>query len=549
MSARVLLTALLACAGLLGLHTAAGRQPPGAGDSITAADLQREVAFLASDEMRGRLTDTPENRRAARHIEERFEAFGLRAVAPGSSYRHPVELLTAALGPGNLLRLHVGGETETAASPQDFFPVPFSAAAQAAGPVVFAGFGIAAADLGRDDYRAADVRGKVVLVLDHEPGEFDPESPFAGVVASERGRALRKVLEAQRRGAVAVAIVDDVHNHARRWSMHDLAARVWPRRPPRIPNYQLAAWVRRVRIPAVRISVELAGRLVGASGYTLRELATAAETRGGAAAVEIPDVRLEVATSVRHEVTAVDNVVGLVEGADPTLRHEWLIICAHYDHEGATDTAIFNGADDDASGVAGLLEIAEAYAVAHAAGARPDRSILLAAWNAEEQGLLGAWAYTEQPLAPLGDTVAVLNMDMIGRSEEVPPGAGYRFVGLEPQTAESNRNAVNIIGHSFSDGLRAAAEAANRHARLDLRFRYDNNRSNLLRRSDQWPFLFRRVPAIFVHTGLHPDYHTERDRPETLDYDKMARVVRLVYDLSWDLAQSGDRPTFDRPAP
>ena len=552
MSARALLSALLVCAGLLGLlglHAAAGRQPPSAGDSITAADLEREVAFLASDEMRGRLTDTPGNRRAARHIEERFEAFGLRAVGQGSSYRHPVELLTAALGTGNTLRLHAGGETETAVSPQDFFPAPFSGSGQAAGPVVFAGFGIAADDLGRDDYRDADVAGKVVLVLDHEPGEFDPDSPFAGVVASERGRALRKALEAQRRGAAAVAIVDDVHNHARRWSMHDLAARAWPRRPPRVPPYQLAAWVRQVRIPAVRISVELAGRLLAPAGYTLRELALQAETPGGAAAVAIPEVRLEVATSVRHDVTVVDNVVGLIEGADPGLRHEWLIICAHYDHEGANAAGIFNGADDDASGVAGLLEIAEAYALARDAGARPGRSILLAAWNAEEQGLLGAWAYTEQPLAPLGDTVAVLNMDMIGRSEEVPPGGGYRFAGLPPQTAESNRNAVNIIGHSFSTGLRAATEAANRHALLDLRFRYDNNRSNLLRRSDQWPFLFRRVPAIFVHTGLHPDYHTQRDRPETLEYDKMARVVRLVYDLSWDLAQGGDRPTFDRPAP
>ena len=549
MYARALLAALLVSAGLLGLQTAAGRQPPAAGDSITAADLGREVAFLASDEMRGRLTDTPGNRRAARHIEERFEAFGLRAVGPGSSYRHPVELLTAALDAGNTLRLHAGGETETAVSPQDFFPAPFSGSGQAAGPVVFAGFGIAAADLGRDDYRDADVTGKVVLVLDHEPGEFDPESPFAGVVASERGRALRKALEAQRRGAVAVAIVDDVHNHARRWSMHDLAARAWPSRPPRVPPYQLAAWVRQVRIPAVRISAELARRLLAPAGYTLRELALQAETPGGAAPVEIPDARLEVATAVRHDVTVVDNVVGLIEGADPGLRHEWLIICAHYDHEGANAAGIFNGADDDASGVAGLLEIAEAYALARDAGARPARSILLAAWNAEEQGLLGAWAYTEQPLAPLGDTVAVLNMDMIGRSEEVPPGGGYRFAGLPPQTAESNRNAVNIIGHSFSAGLRAATEAANRHAMLDLRFRYDNNRSNLLRRSDQWPFLFRRVPAIFVHTGLHPDYHTQRDRPETLEYDKMARVVRLVYDLSWDLAQGGDRPTFDRPAP
>ncbi len=148
-------------------------------------------------------------------------------------------------------------------------------------------------------------------------------------------------------------------------------------------------------------------------------------------------------------------------------------------------------------------------------------------------------------MTPLAETVAVINMDMIGRSEEVPPGGGYRFAGLEPQTAESNRNAVNVIGHSFSRDLRAATEAANRDIGLELRFRYDNNRSNLLRRSDHWPFLFHRVPAIFVHTGLHPDYHTERDRPETLDYDKMARIAQLVYELSWSLARAADRPVFD----
>ena len=285
------------------------------------------------------------------------------------------------------------------------------------------------------------------------------------------------------------------------------------------------------------------------TGGTLEELAQRAEEAGGAAPVEIPGVTVEVAASVRRDAASVDNVVGLIEGSDPGRRGEWLIICAHFDHEGASGSRIFNGADDNASGVAGLLEIAEAYAAARRGGSRPARSILLAAWNAEERGLLGSWAYAEQPLAPLRDTVAVINLDMIGRSEEVPEGGGRRYTGLAPQTAESNRNAVNVIGASFSAGLREAAEAANRLTNLDLQFRYDNNRSNLLRRSDQWPFLFHRVPAIFVHTGLHPDYHTERDRPETLDYEKMARVVRLVYDLSWDLAQRTDRPAFDRPAP
>ena len=546
---RLAAAGLIAAAGLLLLRPAAGQPPPAAVASITAADLRREVAHLASDAMRGRLTATPGNEAAAQHIAEQFTRHGLRGAAGGGSFRHTVDLVVAAQDAGNALQARAGTEEEVAELSRDFIPAPFSASGHAAGPVVFAGFGITADGLEHDDYRQADVAGRVVLVLDHEPGEFDPQSPFAGIVRSEHGAAIRKALAAQRRGAAAVAIAPDVHNHTRWWTVLDLAGRFWPRSQPRVPPYQLAAWLDRVQIPVVRISAPLAERLVGAAGRTLQDLGAHAETAGGGAVVELPGVELEVTASTQHAATPVDNVVGLIEGADAELRDEWIIICAHFDHEGVIGDRIFNGGDDNASGVAGLLEIAEAYGVAARAGRRPRRSILLAAWNAEEQGLLGAWGYTEQPLAPLEDTVAVINMDMIGRSEEVPAGGGFRFGGLEPQTAESNRNAVNIIGSTYSGDLRAATSAANRSAGLDLRFRYDNNRSNLLRRSDHWPFLFNAVPAIFVHTGLHPDYHTERDHPDTLEYEKMARVVQLVYELSWDLAASESRPAFNAPAP
>ena len=176
-------------------------------------------------------------------------------------------------------------------------------------------------------------------------------------------------------------------------------------------------------------------------------------------------------------------------------------------------------------------------------GRRPRRSVLFAAWNSEERGLLGAWAYTERPtLAPLDRITAVLNMDMIGRNEEVPVGGGARFRGLDLQTAESNRNATNVIGTTRSAGLKAAIERANRAIGLELKFRYDNNASNLMRRSDHWPFLQRGVPGVWFHTGLHPDYHTVYDRPEKINYEKMEKVARLVYQTSWDLAVGETRP-------
>jgi Zn-dependent M28 family amino/carboxypeptidase len=232
----------------------------------------------------------------------------------------------------------------------------------------------------------------------------------------------------------------------------------------------------------------------------------------------------------------------MIEGGDPQLKSEYVLISAHFDHDGADGPRVYNGADDDGSGTVGLLEIAEAYSLAAQAGQRPRRSVIFAAWNSEERGLLGAWAYAEDPIVPLDRIVAVLNMDMIGRNEEVPVGGGGRFRGLDQQTAESNANATNIIGSVRSPDLRAAMDKANQGIDLELRYRYDNNVSNLMRRSDHWPFIQKGVPAVWVHTGLHPDYHTIYDRPEKINYAKMVKVAKLVYQASWDLASASGRP-------
>ena len=540
MSARwVLGVALLAAVAL----AAQGTAPAPGNTSIRDTDLAADVRFLASDGMRGRLTDTDGNRQAAEFISSRFARLGLSAVGSDGTHFHRFDLMTTQLGDDNRLRVP-GLLPQDRQLGDEFYPDPASASGNAGGAVVFVGFGIAAPSLGHDDYQTADLAGKVALILNHEPGEFDADSRFDGVVTSEQSRSVRKILAAQAQGAVAVLLAPDVHNHPGQRGLTRATGTVWPTRRPRVARYQLASWLTAVRIPVVQISADLAEQVVGRS---LGELVAAAERHGGIDAVELAGRRVEMTTSVFRRTVPNRNVVGLVEGADPRRRHEWIIISAHYDHEGTRGRRIFNGADDDASGVAGLIEIAEAYAVAAREGFRPQRSILLAAWNSEEQGLLGAWAYTRAPLHPLAHTVAVLNMDMIGRDEEIPAAGGPRFRGLAPQTAESNRNAVNILGYSRSPDLRRAAEGANGTTGLELRFRYDDNSSNLLRRSDHWPFLYRGVPAIFIHTGLHPDYHTERDRPDTLNYAKMARIVRMVHQLSWNLAQNRGRPTYSGP--
>ena len=523
--------------------------PAPGSESIRASDLEADVRFLAGDSLQGRLTDTPENRVAADFIASRFARHGLAPVGSEGTHFHRFDLLTTGLGSDNDLQVTGLGQARFELG-DAFYPAPASASGSAGGNVVFVGFGIAAPSLEHDDYRAADpagaadLDGAVALMLNHEPGEFRPDSPFDGTTRSEASRLVRKVLAAQARGAVAVLVAPDRHNHGGTRGPARPMGAVWPTRPPRVPRYGLASWVEAVGIPVAHISGDLAERIAESAGLAFDDLVEAAEEPGGIAPMPLAGPRVELTTSVRRTTVPNRNVVGLIEGADPERRDEWIIIGAHYDHDGAIGPVIYNGADDDASGVAGLLEIAEAYRVAARDGDRPRRSILLAAWNSEEQGLLGAWAYTEAPLHPLARTVAVLNMDMIGRDEEVPNIGGIRFRGLEPQSAEGNRNAVNILGYTRSPDLRRAVERANRATGLDVRFRYDNNASNLLRRSDQWPFLYREVPAIFVHTGLHPDYHTERDRPEKIRYDKMTRVVRMVHQLSWDLAANAGRPAY-----
>jgi Zn-dependent M28 family amino/carboxypeptidase len=386
------------------------------------------------------------------------------------------------------------------------------------------------------------VKGKVVLALDHEPGERDPNSPFDGVVTSEPSTVWRKALAAQEHGAVAMLFVSDVHNHPGAANFEAQARGYWPEKPPHLLSYTLATWADRIHIPVAQISPAAAESLIAGSGKTLEQLARASETAHGTAPLVLPESRVTVNTAVDRHTVPDRNVVALLEGSDPRLKSEWVIVSAHYDHNGADATQIFNGADDNGSGVVALIEIAEAYALAAKEGHRPKRSILFASWNSEERGLLGAWAYTEQPLAPLNTIAAVLNMDMIGRNEEIPIGGGARFAGLEVQTAESNSNALNLMAFSKVPDITAVVEQANGAIGLELKKRYDNNSSNLVRRSDQWPFLQRGVPAMGFITGLHPDYHTQYDRPEKINYVKMGKITRLVYQTSWDIANADARP-------
>jgi hypothetical protein len=551
---------------LMSVAAAAQQQRAPEIESITQREMKADLTFLASDSMAGRLTDTPQNTMAAEWIASRFERMGLKPVGDDGTYYQKFTLATAALGADNRSSLGELG--------RDWYPARFSPSASASGEVAFVGFGITSKTLGYTDYSDA-VKGKIVLAIDHEPGERDESSPFDGVVTSQMADQLQKALAAQAHGAAGILFVSDVHNHppgaegggrgrgtqpaqpptqppgqpsqqAPRQGLNINAA--WPQQPPRIPRYMLGGWIEQVTIPAAQISTDVAEKLLADAklGRTLLDLSKAAETESGSKPLLLQGTRVELTTSTVRTIINDRNVIGLIEGSDPTLKDEVVIVCAHYDHDGTNGTTVLNGADDDGSGTVGVIEIAEAYALAAARGQRPKRSVLFAAWNSEERGLLGAWAYTLKPTYPLANTVAVLNMDMIGRNEEVPEGGGGRFRGLDVQSSESNNNAVNIIGTTRSASLTQVIESANSAIGLTLRLRYDNNISQLMRRSDHWPFLNNGVPAVWVHTGLHPDYHTANDDADRINYQKMEKIGRMVHQASWDLANAPQRPSLNR---
>jgi Zn-dependent M28 family amino/carboxypeptidase len=513
-------------------------------ESITEREMRADLFFLSSDALQGRLTNTPENRIAGDWVLSQLEGIGLKPGGHGGSFEHRYSLMTATLGKGNALRIGADPSQRSAAVGEGFYPHRFSANGTVEAAVAFAGFGIVSPERAHNDYGndPSAIDGRIVLLLDREPGVNDANSVFDGVVTAEAAQPIRKVLAAQEKGAAGVIFVEDVHNSSGpAANFQAQAANYWPDSPPRIERYTLSAWSDRVRIPVAQVSRAVAEHILAGSRRSLLELARAAETRGGMTPVAVA-TRVSMTTDVVHATIPDRSIVAMIEGSDAKLKDEYVLVSAHFDHDGADGPRVLNGADDDGSGTVGLIEIAEAYALAAEAGQRPRRSVIFAAWNSEERGLLGAWAYTEDPVVPLDRIVAVLNMDMIGRNEEVQVGGGGRFRGLELQTAESNANAANIIGTVRSPDLRAAFDRANQGLSLDLRYRYDNNVSNLMRRSDHWPFIQRGVPGVWVHTGLHPDYHTIYDRPEKINYPKMQKIARLVYQTSWDIANAAARP-------
>jgi hypothetical protein len=501
--------------------------------TIKADALKGHIYFLASDEMAGRDSLSHEGRIAAEYIAAFYHRAGLKPVANGT-YFQPFPMVEAQVDRDHTyLRAKIGGATmRDFAAGQDFsLSRQGNVDVEVNAPLVFAGYGIAAPEYAYDDFQDIDVRGKVVMVLTHEPQEHDANSRFKGKFNTVHAFNFWKPEVIRQHGAAGILIVQEKSPDRTR---------------PRTPSGPTNAQIRTDRpahtltspyldLPFFTITRQTADALLAPIGKTIDDLQDEIDRTGRPHSVAVSDVTVGMHRAIKDRtVIQTRNVVGVLEGSDPKLKDEYVLVTGHYDHVGQKGPFIYHGADDNASACAAVIAVAEAFRTAGA----PKRSLIFLIFEAEEDGLLGAFHYVANPIVPLANTVAVLNSDMIGRDEDDPQWN---------TRAEENRNAVNVVGTLYNPDVRRVIENQNREIGLKLDFKTDSDDpEGWFSRSDHYPFAVKGVPMVMFNTGEHPDYHTANDTWDRINYPKIEKITKLIYLSAKDLANSAARPKFTR---
>ncbi len=473
----------------------------------------RHVRHLAGDEMKGRGNGTPELDAAAAYIAAQFRSAGLTPAGDGGSYFQKFMLTTGAeLGTGNKLTVRLGTRIVEGELHKDFAPFGIGEKVSLDGPIVFAGYGISAEEYGYDDYKDLDVTGKVVLVMAHEPRENDDAGVFNGRQMTMHAEDNTKAINAKYRNAAAVLIVQDPANH--------------PDPGGDLPDARLEIQVDELGICAVRITRALAQQILAHGGQNLLDLQRGIDESMAPRSLEIGGSSAALSLDVIRRQKEVSNVVGLLPGTDPRLGEEAVVIGAHYDHIGLGGKSsrepgligqIHNGADDNASGTAGLIELAAALA---RDGAARKRSYLFIAFAGEELGLNGSAWWADNPSRPLDKVVAMINMDMIGRAPD-----GQVLVGGSGTAPE------------FPDLLKRAAE----NAGLEMKTSPSGYGS-----SDHQSFYTRNVPVLFFFSGLHADYHRPTDDWDKINTGGAVRILEMVRHVAEGVNAAEGRPRFTK---
>src|ERR1017187_5269021 len=466
-----------------------------------------DVKFLASKEMRGRATGSPELEKAADFIARKFKEFGLKQV-DGKSYLQAFPVTTSAqLGKSNHFRFTENNRVTSLACPDDFMPFHFSPSARLAGAVVFVGYGITAPEYHYDDYAGVDVKGKLVLVLRHEPQEFDENSVFAGRNYTSHSKFTSKASNAKIHGAAGVILVNDVANH--------------PGEPGQLEKFGSAEGPEDAGIAFLEVKEERVVSWFTEAGKKLESVEADIDKDLKPESFAFPDsLRVTAELDLQRVVKTVHNVAGYLPGQSD----EYVVIGAHYDHLGlggqhslapSLTGTVHPGADDNASGTAGVIELARWFA----AQPKRKRGILFLNFAGEEQGLLGSAYYADHPLLPLAKAVAMINLDMIGRMRD---------------------NRLYIGGAASGTTLKETLEKLIPASGLKVDYSGGPSEGS----SDHTSFTAHQVPALFFFSGLHSDYHKPSDTWDKIDAPAAAKLLAMVAEVATSLRDAAERPAF-----
>ena len=475
--------------------------------SFSADAYLAHVRYLASDELGGRLPGTPGSHAATEYIAQQFKQIGLKPGGVEDTYFQPFTIRRLKQLHDSEAAFKISGVEGEWKIRENWIPMPFSKPGKIEGPLAFAGYGISAGKFDYDDYAGFDPTDKVLLILRHEPKDEDPEAAFGGETPSCHALFSRKARVAAEKGAKGLLIVNA------------------PNRDP--DRDQLYPWHdsdthQSYSLPIAHISRQIANAILEQAGMTnLTTLEEKLDQERKPLSTDLEGITVDIETGVKYVEGR--NVLGLLEGEGR--GDEFIVIGAHHDHLGkvrphrgeSKEPVIHNGADDNASGTAGVIELARAFA----SGPRPQRSILFMTFDAEELGLLGSRHFVDHPTVELEKIVAMITLDMIGRMNQ-------------------DRFAIYGVGtgKEFRELLDAYAEE------LTLSFKAPASGSGFFGGSDHHSFYQKDIPVLFAFTGVHKQYHTPEDDWELIDGDGATKVLQLMHPAISEIASMGERPTF-----
>jgi len=463
-----------------------------------------DIKSLASPDMEGRGAGTKGLTRAQRLIEKRYKELGLEP-AGSNGYTQPFTVVTGArLKSDNRFAIEAAGSTSDLKINQDFVPFSFSASSQIAAPVVFAGYGVTAEEFHYDDYAGVDVKDKIVVVLRYEPSGFAEKSGNHGL--TQHSQLITKAINARNHGAKGIVVLNGKLGDGE----EDLLTR-----------FGSVSGPENVGLVMVQVKNRVADSWFQTAGKTLKDVQEQINSGSKPASFAFPDT-LQLALHIDIETTraTVNNVLAWLPGQ----TDDYVIIGAHYDHLGRGNFdslapsqigQIHPGADDNASGTAGVLELARLLAPQRG---QLKRSILFMDFAGEELGLLGSAEWVKNPTRPLAKAVAMLNMDMIGRIKD---------------------DKVYIGGVGTGSTFKAILDQGQKETPFKIEYSAGGYSS-----SDHTSFVAKKIPVLFFFSGLHSDYHKPSDTWDKINAPSAARLLDLVENVAVQLANANELPTF-----